>query len=69
MVSDCDHSSCVVHRQQMLQRTFPPKLLAGYLTKVSKYDQDIHNHKLQTNPRHREEEPQNIYSTDTSVRQ
>ena len=24
--------------------------------KVSEYDQEIHNHKLQTNPRHREEE-------------
>ena len=27
------------------------------------------NHTLQTNPRHGEEEPQNIYSTNTSVRQ
>ena len=28
-----------------------------------------HNHMLQTNPRHCEEEPQNIYSNNTSVRQ
>ena len=28
-----------------------------------------HNHKLQTNPRHCEEEPQNIYSNKTSERQ
>ena len=28
-----------------------------------------HTHTLQTNPGHREEEPQNIYSTKTSVRQ
>ena len=28
-----------------------------------------HNHTLQTNPRHREEEPANIYSNNTSVRQ
>ena len=27
------------------------------------------NHSLQTNPRHREEQPQNIYSNNTSVRQ
>ena len=28
-----------------------------------------HNHTLQTNQRHREEEPQNIYSNNTPVRQ
>ena len=28
-----------------------------------------HNHTLQTNPRHREEEPQIIYSSNTYVRQ
>ena len=28
-----------------------------------------HNHTLLTNPRHREEESQNIYSNNTSVRQ
>ena len=28
-----------------------------------------HNHTLQTNPRRREEESQNIYSNNTSVRQ
>ena len=28
-----------------------------------------YNHTLQTNQRHREEEPQNIYSNNTSVRQ
>ena len=28
-----------------------------------------HNHKLQTHPRHREEEPQDIYSNKTSERQ
>ena len=28
-----------------------------------------HNHTLQTNPWHREEEPQNIYSNNTYVRQ
>ena len=32
---------------------------------VGKY----HNHTLQTNPRYSEEEPQNIYSNKTSVRQ
>ena len=37
--------------------------------KVSKHDQEYHNHTLQTNPRHLEEEPQNIYSNNTSVRQ
>ena len=33
------------------------------IKKVSEYDQEIHlyqNHVLQTNPRHHEEEPQNI---------
>ena len=37
--------------------------------KVSKYDQEIpqsHNHTLQTNIRHLEEESQNIYSNNTS---
>ena len=33
--------------------------------KVSEYDQEIHNHILQTNPQHREEEPKNIYSNNT----
>ena len=28
-----------------------------------------HNYTLQTNPRHREEKPHNIYSNNTSVRQ
>ena len=37
--------------------------------KVSEKDQEQHNHKLQTNPRHREEEPQNTHSNNTSVRQ
>ena len=32
---------------------------------IRKYDY----HKLQTNPRHREEEPQNIYRNKTSERQ
>ena len=37
---------------------------------VSEYDQEIpQSHIKQTNPRHREEEPQNIYSNNTSVRQ
>ena len=26
-----------------------------------------HNHTLQTNPRHREEEPQNMYSNNTPI--
>ena len=37
--------------------------------KVSEYDQEIPDHILQTNLRHREEEPHNIYSNNTSVRQ
>ena len=37
--------------------------------KLSKYDQKYHNHTLQTNPRHRKEEPLNIYSNKTFVRQ
>ena len=34
--------------------------------KVSEYDQVYHNHTLQTNPTHREEEQQNIYNNKTS---
>ena len=37
--------------------------------KVVSVVRNNHNHTLQTNPRHREEEPQNIYSNYTSVRQ
>ena len=38
--------------------------------KVSEYDQKIpHNHTPKTNPRRREEEPQNTHSNNTSVRQ
>ena len=37
---------------------------------VSKYDQEIpQSYFTQTNPRHNEEEPQNMYSNNTSVRQ
>ena len=36
---------------------------------VSQFEQEILLHTLQTTPRHREEEPQNIYSNNTSVRQ
>ena len=34
-----------------------------YLKIVSKYDQEIHNHKQQTNPWHHEEEPHNHQET------
>ena len=34
------------------------------MTSTRKY----HNHTLQTNPQHREEEPNNIYSNNTFVR-
>ena len=40
-----------------------------FLKKESEYDQEIPQSQLQTNPRHREEEPKNIYSTETSERQ
>ena len=36
-----------------------------YVRMIRKY----HNHTLQTNPRHCEEEPHNIYNSITSVRQ
>ena len=38
-------------------------------TKVSEYAQKYHNHKFQTNPRHREEESQNTNNHKTSGRQ
>ena len=40
-----------------------------YWEKASEYDKEVlHNSTLQTNPRHREEEPQNINSTKTQGR-
>ena len=40
------------------------KRFCGTLSKiVSEYDQECHNHKLQTNQWHREEEPHNKYET------
>ena len=36
------------------------------IEKVSEYDQERHNHKLQASPRHREEELHDIYSNKTS---
>ena len=41
----------------------------GHTQKVSEYDQENHNHTLQTNPRHREEEPQNTNSHKPPERQ
>ena len=37
--------------------------------KVSEYAQENHNHILHTNPGHREEEQENIYSNNTYLRQ
>ena len=41
----------------------------SYNEKVRSMIRIYHNHTLQTNPQHREEEPQNIYSNNTSLRQ
>ena len=41
----------------------------GNLAQKSEYDQEYHNHNLQTNPRYREEELQDIYSNKISKRQ
>ena len=38
------------------------------LQKVSEYDQEKHNHKLKTNPRHREEELHDIYSIQSTTK-
>ena len=39
-------------------------------SKVREYDQEIpQSHTAESNPWHREEEPQNIYSNNTSLRQ
>ena len=37
--------------------------------KVSEYDLEYHNHTVQTNPQHREVDPQNTNSHKTSERQ
>ena len=45
-------------------------VMAGsYIKKVIEYGTKKHNHTLQTNPRHREEEPHNFYNNNTSLRQ
>ena len=44
-------------------------LICGPMSESNEYDRKYHNHILQTNPRHREEEPHNIYNNNTSVRQ
>ena len=35
MVSYCDHWMSVVRRQQLLQRTGPPKLMAGFIPNLA----------------------------------
>ena len=59
---------------KLLDQVVPP---AGKYTVMSPYNafhykismSRRHNHTLQTSPQHREEEPQNIHSNNTSVRQ
>ena len=66
---------CYEQRPFYINVTFDTQLDCKFLEwvclcceqKVREYDQEIvHNHTLQTNPRHHEEEPQSIYSNKTS---
>ena len=54
---------------ELSMRTVIWRKIIGIIKKKVSMIRKYHNHNPQTNPRHREEESQNIYSNKTSVRQ